>query len=309
MAIVSPGYKITVEMLLGFREQGNGNRDGVGIMRPSNGTIVTVHTMETDPHKIAEIWQREQEAAYEEKMPIAVHFRKQTLGAIVLEMCHPFPVTLKAEGAKYDIWMMHNGTIPDVQKEVGKSDSYNFATYFIGPLLRKQPQLFKSSEFWVHASALLGLNKFIFMRDDGEVVVLNSRLGKQLSPGIWGSKKDDIKPYNFGSAVWEKSVSSPLALPPPQVPDPQKTGGSADTTDNSDEEDSIEIEQGYWVEEDGYKFFRVKEEEVNVPTPTFLELREMSESDLLEQMEEDPEGMAKAMYNLLLELEDANYTK
>lgn len=214
MCLSAPGNFVPPELILGMREQGKGNIDGVGIMYPLNGVMVTDKLVGGTKTEIANLWIKHQKVALEHNVPIALHHRRKTVGPIDLENCQPFPLCTQEDGSELDIWMMHNGTLDDVQVQKTHSDSWNYAKLFLGPYLKKHPDAMSDSTFWMLVQANIGTNKLIVMSSKGDVVIVNSAVGRFLTPQLWGSKKDAIKLVEYLPSTVTTSTVPAVANPP-----------------------------------------------------------------------------------------------
>lgn len=105
--------------------------------------------------------------------PAAVHCRIGTHGERTKENCHPFRII---DG----LYLMHNGILPLKDPDNKRSDTALFATY-LRRLLEPDPSLFMSEEFRVLVRMAIeagyASNKLLFMRNDGEVWVVNYDAG------------------------------------------------------------------------------------------------------------------------------------
>ncbi len=180
--------------------QGEKNEEGK-LINPKEARVIVDKTM-AKPSELPE-W-------YEPVMNnnIAVHVRNQTSGDIDLANAHPYCVLSKDMGHKIDLYMMHNGSIRDVQVNRRMSDSWNFATEFLRPLLAPRPSLLLESSFIYFLCGILGPNKLIFLDNYERFVIINEDMGSVQPSGVWASTKMEIKvqkavavPANFGRPV------------------------------------------------------------------------------------------------------------
>lgn len=167
-----------------------GNRDGFGMMWVEDGRVKTEKSMQS--------WQGIMDL-YKTKMDndIAVHVRNATFGEKNIPNCHPYEVLSIDLGDKIDLWMMHNGTIRDVQVDKTMSDSWNFATKFLRGLLRKRPGLLQEKEFQTFLSAIIGANKLVFLDSKNRFTIVNEDLGAYHPTGVWLSTKNEVKVQTY----------------------------------------------------------------------------------------------------------------
>jgi hypothetical protein len=220
-----------------------GNKDGAGVMTVRDGTIVVEKVLGSSEDEVRELFTKYQ------GQDIAFHLRHQSVGKINLEMAHPYLVTSRSLGHPRDIYMMHNGTIRDIQVQGDWSDSRNLAEFFLRPLLADHPDLIDSLPFTRFLSGLIGKNKLIFLNDLGKFTVINSGLGRLLPSGIWVSTTESINPIQ---PVGKAKV---FPLPPIEVKPPSAT--------------QPRVATGVFIEGlDGKKRFRRNKEPVLVTVAT-----------------------------------------
>lgn len=166
-----------------------GNRDGFGLMYVENDRVKTVKSM---------LGWKEIMEMYEEHMEtdIAVHVRNASYGMPKdLDNCHPFKVLSIDDGDKIDLYMMHNGRFGDIQVDKKYSDSWNFATKFLGGYLKKHPSALQDSDFQYFLAGIIGNNKLVFLDNKKRFTIINKDLGAMHPTGVWVSTKQDIKLY------------------------------------------------------------------------------------------------------------------
>ena len=155
------------------------NSDGIGAMyTTSKGKLRTPKLI---PKNVREF------AGFIKQLPndernIAIHARYKTHGDIDLENCHPYPVL------KGRIAMMHNGVLSQGNKaDPTKSDTWHYINDVVRPQLEKYPKLFTLRE-WIALieEDITSSNRFVFMDDDGELVIANEDTGIT-HDGMWFS--------------------------------------------------------------------------------------------------------------------------
>jgi predicted glutamine amidotransferase len=167
-----------------------GNRDGFGMMWVE--TINGVDRVKVE--KSMQSWKGIMDL-YAEQMHrnIAVHLRNANFGEKNLENCHPYPILDIDKGDKMDLWMMHNGTIRDVQIDKKMSDSWNFATKFLQGYCRKHPNALQDKDFQYLLTGIIGPNKLVFLDSKNRFTIVNEDLGAYHPTGAWISTKQEVK--------------------------------------------------------------------------------------------------------------------
>ncbi len=165
-----------------------GNRDGFGMMWVEEARVKTEKSMG---------FASSLKSLYKDRMDndIAVHVRNATFGGKNVENCHPYCVLDVDLGHKIDLYMMHNGTIREVQVDKTMSDSFNFATKFLRPLLAKgnNYKMIYDESFQNFLSGVIGPNKLVFLDNKKQFIIVNADLGSYHSSGCWVSTKNEIK--------------------------------------------------------------------------------------------------------------------
>jgi hypothetical protein len=171
-----------------------GNKDGFGMMyvEKRNGIDRVAAEKSMGGWKILE-------ELYTAKMDndMAIHVRNATFGDKNLDNCHPYPVLDIDLGHKLDVYMMHNGSIRDIQIDKSMSDSYNFATKFLRGYLEVHPNALQDVGFQYLLAGLIGPNKLVFLDSRKRFTIINGDLGSIHPTGVWVSTKSDIKPYDY----------------------------------------------------------------------------------------------------------------
>jgi hypothetical protein len=159
-----------------------GNKDGVGIMFATQDGRVSVHKDLMDINSVLALWD---EFKHED---LAIHFRFSTGGRIDKENCHPFRILSKERDGR-DLWMMHNGVLHEVNSTINFCDTYIFVRDYLGPILRKNPDLFDRDDFKELLEDTVGsYNKLLFMDGNGKVTIINKDSGSE-KDGVWVSNK------------------------------------------------------------------------------------------------------------------------
>jgi hypothetical protein len=121
-----------------------------------------------------------------------IHFRMKTHGAIDIANCHPYEVVP-------GIWMAHNGILSTGNKEDPKmSDTWHYIQNFLKPMLQENPNLIFNPGFQDLIANHIGYsNKFAFMNQDGDSVIINKSSGV-VHDDVWYSNTYAWTPYKFG---------------------------------------------------------------------------------------------------------------
>lgn len=200
-----------------------GNRDGFGMMWTEKvDGIARVRWVKSTgfPTQLKEIYKKYMDN------DVAIHVRNATYGAKDVDNCHPYCVLDVDLGHKIDLYMMHNGTIREVQVDKGMSDSFNFATKFLRPLLAKgnNYKFIYDVDFQNFLAGIIGPNKLVFLDNKNEFIIINSDLGSYHPTGCWVSTKSDIK-----------------------LPDPVKVHTPTVPVHNTSKSKSWDFEKGQWI--------------------------------------------------------------
>lgn len=296
MFVQEKGAAVSPEVLMGMRHLGtHGNRDGMGVMWVEKGRVQVEKKLAKTDAEVLEMYDRHKDKA------CAVHQRNQTKGKIDEENCHPFKVTSIDDGDPWDIWMMHNGTIQDVQVDAKMADSYNFATYFLRGFLKESPSAVRSFHFGRIVGGLVPRSKIILLsatgdpKDHGQYTIINTGEGRMLKPGIWVSRKEAIvakepisTPSSRGPVGYTPPFAAaqaktqpeqpPLALLPATSPPTSEASSNASPVFTPVNRTSMltPIKVGGWVMlSNGLKVFRVTDSEpmpaaIEIPPPDFM---------------------------------------
>lgn len=282
----------------------SGNKDGMGFMWTESGRIqVDKQLVKTDDETVA---------MYEKykHLDCAVHQRNQTRGTVCLENCHPFKITSIDDGDEWDIWMMHNGTVQDIQVIPEWADSRNFAEHFLRPLFLEQPAMARSKALGRILSGLIPNSKFVVLsatgdpNDPGFFNIINSGKGKILKPGIWISRTETIVSRKASSPPVNQSPIGfhpkqlPLAPTVPLLGPPQSVQGN---TSDSFAGKKTPVQTGSWVmQSNGLKLFRIEDpsETSDVPPDDYDEREDPYIAD-----DDDPLEMDIAVLSEMTESE------
>lgn len=284
MFVQEAGAIVSPDTLVGMRHLGvSGNKDGMGVMFVDKGRVQFEKFLAKSDQDVVDLYEKHKHRA------MAVHQRNQTLGTVTEQNVHPFKVTSIDDGDPWDIYMMHNGTIRDIQVDSTKADSYNFAEYFLRGYLRENPQAARSFHFNRIIGGLIGNSKLILLsasgdpNDAGCFTIVNSGKGRILQPGVWVSRKEAITPKTASSAPFNRSPIGfkPQEAPAKQTPLPLPPASTATTTKVTP------VKNGEWMmQPNGLKLFQIKEEvtepKLDIPPPDFSQRDELTVEEELE---------------------------
>lgn len=121
-----------------------------------------------------------------------IHYRMRTHGEIDISNCHPYEVVP-------GIWMAHNGVLSTGNsKDARMSDTWHYIQDYLKPLLERDPSLIMQPAFQRLVADHIGTNnRFGFMTQDGDAVILNRTSGVE-HDGIWYSNTYAWSPAKFG---------------------------------------------------------------------------------------------------------------
>lgn len=151
------------------------NPDGFGFMGFDAGSALQV-ARSAEPGFAAASALAERYAGQE----CVYHFRRRTRGSSQDENLHPFEV---APG----LLLMHNGTASEVPiREAGRSDTWHLVNDYLGPLLKRRPQLIYDRAFRQVLDRWLGpQNRVVFLDAARQrVELLHREIGHEWR-GLW----------------------------------------------------------------------------------------------------------------------------
>lgn len=149
------------------------NRDGAGMMFPHDGRVLIRKgfmdwgAFETALAEVA--------ASYTlEALPLALHFRIATHGAVKPGCCHPFPVCDSASQMRVTqqdaaIGFMHNGVLSGLKTSEAVSDSMAFAKHVLSPLDRLSGDLLGDADMRKVIGSSTQGSRFLLMDGAGDV--------------------------------------------------------------------------------------------------------------------------------------------
>lgn len=146
------------------------NPDGAGMMLPAGDTVrIRKGFMEWDA--FSEALSQEAMSADLDALPVAIHFRIATHGAVKPGCCHPFPVCASASQMRVteqsaQVGFMHNGVLSGLPTTDAVSDSMSFAKRVLSPLERMSGDLLSSDAASIVGASTQG-SRFLLMDGAG----------------------------------------------------------------------------------------------------------------------------------------------
>lgn len=183
--------------------------DGLGIMYPENGKLVTWRHVDDLEGLYARYL-----VARSHKAPVAMHFRRATKGSVMTENCHPFEI-LPGEFA-----FMHNGTITPLTSLIFANEKLKASNISDTRLLndeifaRMEPDFLKSPACVAMIEKLIQGDRLLFMDNTGGHTILNASTG-YWDGQIWYANEGDKNYIRYGT-----QYTSPLPK--------QQTGTNSD---------------------------------------------------------------------------------
>lgn len=189
------------------------NPDGAGMMLPAGGAVrIRKGFMEWDALEDA----LSQEAAKTnlDALPVALHFRIATHGAVKPGCCHPFPVCGSASAMREteqvaNVGFMHNGVLSGLPTTDAVSDSMSFAKRVLSPLNRMSGDLFGKDASRIIGASAQG-SRFLLMDGSGEVRTFGRWVAED---GIMFSNDNFRRRSSYGFGVpFEPEVPAQASL-------------------------------------------------------------------------------------------------
>lgn len=136
----------------------NNNKDGWGIMFAKHGKLETLKDVSSFEHFFHNY------KLIPTDVNRALHFRIRTSGDINKANCHPF---VPVEG----VGLMHNGTIQTPMLEKNMSDTHNFTTHELPPLLTGWQGFMDDPDFVKLIEETTNNSRLLFMTKEGQVLL------------------------------------------------------------------------------------------------------------------------------------------
>lgn len=213
-------YTLDKERILNAIES---NNDGVGILYKKNNRVQVIKSLETDPETIYAMLEEHLKEADRLGVDFLAHLRFKTHGRVSEENLHPFRINTTRRGGP--VFMMHNGVIrsndrweKDAETK-GLSDTYHFAKYVLGPMIKNNPRLIRNHQFRNLLSRDLGRTNRLALMDKSGDVFLIAADGGHSEGGLWFSNNNYFDSFGryagnnaFGTS-YGASVPSKKSVP------------------------------------------------------------------------------------------------
>lgn len=179
------------------------NPDGAGYMFPVGGAVrIRKGFMDWDAFEAAIA--RESAAADLARIPVAMHFRIATHGAVKPGCCHPFPVCGSASAMRTTeqdagVGFMHNGVLTGLPTSDAVSDSMSFAKRVLSPLDRMAGGLLSGEAARIVGASTQG-SRFLLMDGSGTVRTF----------GRWAAEDGIL----FSNENFRRRLAAGIAAPP-----------------------------------------------------------------------------------------------
>jgi len=160
-----------------LKDMFNHNDDGAGISYVLNNAVYTFKGLMTwtDFEKTYALIEKKLHTAGKtlKDIPIMYHFRIGTHGPNSEQLTHPFPISnqfkhLSALEYKSDIVMAHNGIINSVTPRAGWSDTQQYISDIVMPLIKSDRQFYKNKHLQELMRNTNNGSRFAFLNNDGE---------------------------------------------------------------------------------------------------------------------------------------------
>lgn len=163
----------------------NGNSHGAGFMYADRGRVKIVKGFMS-------LVSFQKALAKHNHRKLVMHFRIKTHGDVSPDLTHPFWVQ------KNGVAMVHNGIIWDYAKKATntESDSLLYARHF-GRRFQQPMAALADATINAAIAQEIGYSKLVFMDGNGEVVIVNEKLGTW-ADGVWYSNSG-YKEFSWGS--------------------------------------------------------------------------------------------------------------
>ncbi len=213
------------------------NDDGAGISYVLNNAVYTFKGLMTWPdfEKTYALIEKKLYTAGKtlKDVPIMYHFRIGTHGPNSEELTHPFPISnqfkhLSALEYKADIVMAHNGVMNSVIPRTGWSDTQQYISDIIMPLIKTDRVFYKNKHMQELMRNTNNGSRFAFLNNDGEFTYVGEWVesDKPELKGIMYSNLNHEFTYTYGhyypsatSYDWEYAFTpkeSVYAIPVPK---------------------------------------------------------------------------------------------
>lgn len=193
-----------------LEEAFDNNSDGFGIVYAQENRLFVCKRLSNFPtfKKLLEV--------VPDDVPLAIHFRFATHGAVDVDNVHPFVVLNSADGDACDLAMMHNGVISNmgayntghwsggkwVRNEDKRSDTAIYLEDHLRPIIKDNPSIIENEHFRKMIKRDIGGgNKLLFIRGDGQIFYVNKEAGHENKeyPDVWFSNSYSFNKHHRGN--------------------------------------------------------------------------------------------------------------
>jgi len=256
-----------------LKDMFNHNDDGAGISYVLNNAVYTFKGLMKweDFEKTYALIEKKIKSAGKtfKDIPIMYHFRIGTHGPNSEQLTHPFPISnqfkhLSALEYKADIVMAHNGIINSVTPRTGWSDTQQYISDIVMPLIKSDRVFYKNKHLQELLRNTNNGSRFAFLNNDGEFTYIGEwvQSDKPEFKGIMYSNLNHEYTYTYGAYYptaydWGYSYASikesVYAAP---VPKGAKLYSEKDLTSDFTPVDdakalTVNTERLYWADEYG----------------------------------------------------------
>lgn len=189
--------------LAALRAMWDANPDGAGVMFAVHGRVHIRKGYMTWA-AFSDAWDALRDRYDLDRLPVVLHFRIRTHGALAPECCHPFPVStslgaLRKLRAVGPVGVAHNGVIPGGWGDAGASDTMEFITRVLAPLGRAMPRWYMDRNAAAAVEAV-AQSRLCILDGSGRIVRLGT--GWTCDGGIWYSNT------SYARGAWYADVDT-----------------------------------------------------------------------------------------------------
>ena len=270
------------------------NDDGFGLMFHNKGKV---HIHKIGKPKSFKTIQKVWDSYKNLDTPIGVHFRFNTNGASSKSMSHPYQILSTQENGR-DLWVMHNGPqLPTPMIDDNKSDTHQFIKWILKPQLVNAPDLLYNNDWQEMLSDTIGSDKLLFLDSKTEeFTIINEQDGKT-TDDMWLSNTYSLQPtgnyamnreyeYDFDKDEVKKKLPLPYGV--------NQWYDDYDGVTYGQTPGNISTQQWktkeYWEQKQKPDYGQLISEK---------DLIGATAQDILEICEENPEGVAQYLYDLI----------
>ena len=192
-----------------LKDMFNHNDDGAGISYVLNNAVYTFKGLMKweDFEKTYALIEKKIKSAGKTLKDIAImyHFRIGTHGPNSEQLTHPFPISnqfkhLSALEYKADIVMAHNGIINSVSPRTGWSDTQQYISDIVMPLIKSDRVFYKNKHLQELLRNTNNGSRFAFLNNDGEFTYIGEwvQSDKPEFKGIMYSNLNHEYTYTYG---------------------------------------------------------------------------------------------------------------